>query len=230
MFYHRNTLLFFVLIVIILLVSCNRPDKLREKQLVDDSKTIDHYISENLKTALSIAVTGNGKVDDSLHLPFFNVVEESYYVNGYAPLWSDTGIWKPATSDLIQYLDTAAYDGLFKSDYHYEEINTIKQLLDKDSIKRTDAVLWTRADLLLTDAFMHILCDLKQGRLVPDKDSWKNDTTTFRHFFMAGLDRFIKQPRGSILFREMQPLHTGYQELKKGIPSFCKIDFKTIIS
>jgi murein L,D-transpeptidase YcbB/YkuD len=83
-----------------------------------------------------------------------------------------------------------------------------------------DAVLWTKADVLFTDAFMHLIQDLKQGRLQPDSLAWKNNPASHQVFFTACLDRFKKgEPLDSIT-RSVQPTIKAYWLLKNAIKTF----------
>ena len=124
---------------------------------------------------MSAASDNKGKINDSVRLDFLPVLKNYYEANDHAPLWSSVEKWKPQASLLLNYLSNAAEDGLYKEDYHFSAISSLKNSLDNDSVKRMDAVLWTKADLLFTDAFMHVIQDLKQGRLQPDSLAWKNN-------------------------------------------------------
>ncbi len=193
---------------------------MKKKELVDDNIGMNEYVLQNIHSALVIAIENEGKVDDSLQLNFYNVVDDYYYQNDYAPVWSDTGHFKPIVNEMMRYLDTAIMDGLFNRDYHYQSINEIKIQLEKDSVKKKDAVLWSKADILLTDAFMHMISDLKQGRIVTDSASWKNDTSKLNDFFALNLNKFRKDILISPLMQSLQPKISGYHELKKGIRKF----------
>ena len=74
----------------------------------------------------------------------------------------------------------------FSNDYHFKNLGSLKNKLDNDSLKRMDAALWSRADLMLTDAFMHIIKDLKQGRLQPDSLTLNRDSLLVDNFFAQG--------------------------------------------
>ncbi len=218
----RSLLLTFSLFFLPWLSSCDsNKEKWKAKELVEDKASINHYVSKNLETALLLATSQKGKIDDSTSLDFYDVVEEYYYRNGYTQIWSDTAVWNPVVQQMMGYLDTAELDGLYPSDYHYGQLQALKKSLDSDSIKRTDAVAWTKADLLLTDAFMHIACDLKQGRLQSDSNSWKHDTTRYVKFFCNTLDSLVKSKAGiQQLFANLQPAHPEYGLLKQGIRKF----------
>ncbi|MFT3911171.1 MAG: L,D-transpeptidase family protein [Ferruginibacter sp.] len=189
---------------------------------------MSEYVQDNIKNSLLIALDSNGKVDDSLRLRFYKIDEAYYQRNEYKPLWSDTGKWFPHVDSLISYLDSAVFDGLYKEDYQYKKILAIKNELDHDSAKRKDAILWTKADILFTDAFMHIAGDLSQGRLNPDSVAWRNDTSKYRKHFFAVLDKYRNKDTIRGIFRELQPLYQGYWDLKTCLKPFLdSMDTKT---
>ena len=57
-------------------------------------------------------------------------------------------------------------------------------MLDKDSLAKTDANVWTKAELMLSDAFMQISKHLKQGRLLPDSISLSADMPVTKKIFL----------------------------------------------
>jgi murein L,D-transpeptidase YcbB/YkuD len=212
----------FIIIVLLFFIACkNKKAKhLKEREIVLDPHTLSEHVQENIKNSLLIALDSSGKINDSLRLPCYKVVEAYYRRNDYQPLWSDTGKWLPRIDSFLNYFETAMLDGLFKEHYHYKKIKAIKDDLDKDSIKRRDAVLWTKADILLTDAFMHIVSDLKQGRIVPDSMAWRNDTSKYNKYFFSSLDKYINRDTVTGIFKQLQPSAQGYLDLKACIKQF----------
>ena len=220
---YPGTRLFFTISLLLFFVACkNKAVKhLKEKEIVLDPKTISAHVQENIKNSMSLALDSNGKIDDSLKLRFYKITEAYYRKNDYKPLWSDTGKWFAHVDSLISYLDSGAVlDGLFKEHYQYKKILALKNELDRDSIKRRDAILWTKADILLTDAFMHIAGDLKQGRLEPDSTAWRNDTSKYGKHFFAVMDKFRNKDTLTGIFLSIQPTLKGYVDLKAGIRLF----------
>ena len=217
----NNSFIFFIFIFLFLFSSCNTNDeKTKRNDLENRLIGINKFVLQNIKTELISAVADSGKIDDSLQLKFYKVVDFYYSQNDYAPIWSDTGHFRPIAFEMMQYLDTAIMDGLFKSDYHYQSIKEIKNLLEHDSIKKEDPILWSKADLLFTDAFMNVIKDLKQGRIIPDSVSWKNDSSKLNLFFSANLNKFRKDKLISPVLQALQPNIFGYRELKRGIKKF----------
>lgn len=169
---------------------------------------------------IAAAADNNGKMNDSIRIDFLPVVKNYYEENDHNPLWSSMEKWKPQAAAMMNYISNASEDGLYKEDYHFSEISTLKNILDNDSLKRMDAVLWTKADILFTDAFMHIIQDLKQGRLQADSLSWKNNPEKYKDFFIANLERFKKGEPFDSIAKSLQPSLKGYWALKNGIKSF----------
>lgn len=207
----------FFLLLLLLDISCNRSaGSFREEEAL----SFNNETSSHVQNYLSEATGNNGKIEDSLTLNFTGPVEDYYYNNHYLPLWSDTGIWMQHAKDLIKYYDEAVFDGLIKQDYHYDKIQSLLVDFKKDSLRRQDNKLWAKADVILTDAFMHMLCDLKQGRLQSDSLSWKNDTSKYINFFAANLDSLRNGKRLNEIFESVQPHNKEYVDLKKCIRSF----------
>ena len=204
--YHKcKRISFKFLLIVVLFSSCNNGTEKDNKEIVTDKNTMDEYVLQQIQSKLAIATDAEGKIDDSLTLKFFNPVEEFYYTHDYAPAWSDTGKFSPQINQLFSYLDTAIRDGLYKDDYHYSALQKITNLLQYDSIAMKDAVLWGRADLMLTDAFMNIISDIRQGRLISDSLAYKNDTTKFNNFFCSQLNRILKAQNRVLLIQWMIP-------------------------
>ena len=220
MHFHKSPAFYLLLFIIIFVAACNSGASKKEKDIVSDPGSIDAIIQKNIKAELLSAHDQKGKINDSIKLDCLPVLESFYEGNDHIPLWSSMEKWKPQAAALLNYIGNAATDGLYKEDYHFEAISSLKRILDADSLKRMDAVLWTKADLLLTDAFMHILQDLKQGRLQPDSLSWKNDPKKHQAFFASNLDRFIKAEPLDSITKSVQPRIKGYWSLKEAIRHF----------
>jgi len=221
MYYHKSLTCFLPTLFLIFLFSCNNhADKKKDKDIVSTPESIDASVQKNIKAELLSAADNNGKINDSLRIDFLPIVKKYYEENDHSPLWSSMEKWKPQAAAMISYISRAAEDGLYKEDYHFSAIEALKKSLDDDSLKRMDAVLWTKADILFTDAFMHIIQDLKQGRLQPDSLAWKNSPDKYEDFFTVNLERFKKGEAFDSIAKSLQPTIKGYWALKNGIRSF----------
>ncbi|MEO7048812.1 MAG: L,D-transpeptidase family protein, partial [Ferruginibacter sp.] len=218
MYYRKRNLI--ALAVIILLAACHNRNSDKKEEIITNPESMDAHVTDNIKQLISTAENNSGKLDDSLHLSFLNVVKYYYQQNDGAPVWSHSEKWNGSADSFLLYLKDAAYSGLYKSDYNYDKLVSLHETLLADSVKRKDAVLWAKSELLFTGAFMHVVEDLKQGRLQPDSVSLKNDEKNYKIFFAANLDKLIKGEPISTILDPLQPAIPDYQLLKNGIREF----------
>jgi murein L,D-transpeptidase YcbB/YkuD len=216
------------LVICVFLLSCNNASEPKDKQIVSDPDQMDKRAAENIKASLNAAVNQNGKIDDSIRLSFTGIVNDFYNNTAYEPVWSDNEKWKPLADSLYHFIANAELEGLFPNDYHFKNLQSLKNKLDTDSLKRMDATLWTRADLMMTDGFMHIIKDLKLGRLKPDSLSLNKDSVLANSFYITQLKELLDKNAFTSLLTDLQPKYKGYWELKRGIKSFIdSMDRKT---
>ena len=200
-------LYFFALVFYSFLFSCNGSGK--KGNIAADPETMDRLIAENINSALEAALKNKGKVDDSTTIERVEIVSEFYNKSGYIPVWSSTEKWQPLADSLFSYITNAELEGLFRNDYHYTDLKMVKDKLDKDSLSRMDVLLWTRADLLLTDGFMKLVKDLKLGRLRPDSVSLNKDTVLDHKFFTNSLNDLLEKKQFTALLNSVQTAHKG---------------------
>ena len=209
-----------IFICLLLILSCNNRNKKSSEDIVKDPAAIDARVAGNIQEALDKALDSSGKIDDSTQLRLSQVVAGFYGKQEYKPVWSSKGKWQPLADSLYWFIVTAENEGLFPNDYHSIHLQKLKDTLDKDSVMRMNAAAWTRADLLLTDGFMLLIKDLKQGRLQPDSLSLNKDSLLYNTFFNATLNELLEKKDLSRVLASVQPKHKAYWELKKGIRSF----------
>jgi len=214
--YHELALL----VIWIFLFSCNNSEKAKDKEIVSSPAEMDTHIADNIKAALNTALDKDGKLDDSTRLVLAGIVQDFYKATDYNPTWSKEEKWQPLGDSLYQLIANAELEGLFPADYHFKDLQGLKTKLDSDSLKRMDAALWTRADILMTDGFMRIVKDLKLGRLRPDSLSSVKDTSLQENFYVDRLKNLVEKKTFTQILNELQPKHAGYWELKKSIRSF----------
>ncbi|MGG9964435.1 L,D-transpeptidase family protein [Ferruginibacter sp. SUN106] len=221
MHYTRNPYLQVTIIIVCLfIISCNSSDAPKDKEIVADPKQMDKKASENIRAVLEFALGNDGKVDDSIRLHLATITSDFYAAEEYQPVWSSKENWQPLADTLFQFITNAEQNGLFPKDYHLKNLKALKNKLDTDSLKRMDAALWTRADLMFTDAFMRIIKDLKHGRLNPDSITINKDSLKVNEFFINNLNTLLDKKQFTGLLNSLQPTNKGYWELKNGIKRF----------
>ena len=83
-----------------------------------------------------------------------------------------------------------------------------------------NASLWSRAEILSTDAFILLARHLKLGRLGRDSITLRTDTIfdgkTVRHM----IERLTKESSLRQVLEELEPRHPGYLALRNALPQF----------
>ena len=123
------------------------------------------HVGEDLKSVLQYAADNHDKLNDSTTLLYRSLEDSLYSGNGYVAIWSDKEHWKRQADSLLSFIDSSKEYGLFPTDYHYYSLHFFQRILQEDTMAKKNAAIWTRADLLLTDAFFHLVRDIRQGRL-----------------------------------------------------------------
>jgi murein L,D-transpeptidase YcbB/YkuD len=148
------------------------------------------------------------------------VVSGFYNSNNFKNVWSKKEKWQPLADTLFKFAQDAELYGLFPKDYQADKLAAIKKTLDTDSLKRMDAVLWSKADMLLTDACLHIIKDLKYGRLSSDSAALAGDSTKLSKSLASFQQSLLNGKSFSAFLQTIEPKYKGYTELKKGIKHF----------
>lgn len=220
MSYTVNHCRYYAICIIFLFISCTNHKKREDKNIITNPNAMNEEVADKIQSMLKSLSDNLGKINDTISLALPQIVTEFYKKNEHEPVWSSTEKWQPMADSLFQFIRDAENEGLFPNDYHYNILKVLKDTLDRDSVARMNINFWTKADLLLTDGFMHIIKDLKQGRLQPDSISLNKDSVLVGKFFIASLNNLLEKKDFNGLLVSFQPKHTNYWELKKGIKKF----------
>ncbi|MBP6431915.1 MAG: L,D-transpeptidase family protein [Ferruginibacter sp.] len=223
--YHRNTQYthFVIVVLCLFLLACNNTNADKpstQKQIVTNANDMDEAASANIEEALNFALNNAGKVDDTIKLQMVKAVHTFYKTASFEPVWSKKEKWQPLADSVFSLIQNAELHGLFPKEYHNKNLQSLKKTLDTDSLKRMDAVLWSKADMMLTDGFMHLIYDLKHGRLQADSLTLNKDSVLAESFFTSTLKKVLEKQSLTATLNSIQPKHRGYWELKKGIKRF----------
>jgi L,D-transpeptidase YcbB len=209
-----------VICIILLATACTNDNKSEDKNIVTTAGDMNDEVAAQIKTVLKNAVGNAGKINVGMVLKLPQIVDEFYTKNDHEPVWSSAEKWLPMGDSLLNFIRDAENEGLFPNDYHQNILKILKDTLGRDSLARMNVNFWTQADLLLTDGFMHIIKDLKQGRLQPDSVSLNTDSVLIDKFFITSLNDLIEKKDFGGLLISLQPKHKNYWELKNGIKKF----------
>ncbi len=211
---------FFPLIIMCFVFSCRSKHPAIKKEIVKKPEEMDDQISDNLKAVLQFAKDNNGKINDSNKLYLTDVVVAFYDKNDYRNVWSKKEKWMPLADSMIDFIQSSKYYGLYPEDYHFNELTAIRKKLIDDSLAKADAIIWTKADLMLSDAFMKTAKDLKEGRLLPDSVSIVKKEKYIDSFFIESLDEAVRNNSIVNLFNSIEPANERYQSLKGLVKNF----------
>ena len=217
------TVFFFTFCLLIfgsILFSCRNASKPSEEVLVQNPDKLDDQTSNSIHRYIDYALQNKGKIDDSTFLHLTNLVNDFYKKNEYKNVWCKYGKWQPIADSLLSFIQNATLHGLFSKDYHFERIVALKQKLDKDSVQNKNAVLWSKADMLMTDASFHIINHLKYGRLLADTIATLSSTTVKGEFLIKHLNSLITNPSFILSLSTAEPTLIGYWNLKNSIKRF----------
>jgi murein L,D-transpeptidase YcbB/YkuD len=191
--------------------------------LAGSPRELQQKATELIKEYTGKAIAGKGiTVDTSILLKQARFTQWLYEKRSFQPIWCQQEEWLPAGDSLFQFIESAALTGLFPGDYHDGRIKEIRQQFFTDSLakkERKDAALWSLADILLTDAFIQIVHDVKLGRLPSDSITLRKDSVLTDAFYLEQLE-LLQRSGVSSMIRSLEPRHWGYHALKAGIRQF----------
>lgn len=218
----RNTHTIFLAVVLCtVLSSCGGSEKAPQLvEVVKAPEDIDKITNENIQSILRFAADNNGKIDDSLQLRNMSVVQKWYETRPAARTWGNKKDWQPLADSLYLFVKHGRRYGLFPEDYHWLQLEKTFELLKTDSASKLDAALWSKTDVLLTDAFAQIHHDLKLGRLERDSITMRKDSVITDSAYLALLGNVIEKKTLVPQLESLEPTLTGYQDLRQAIPGF----------
>ena len=222
--------LLFTTLVICCWMGCKEHHQAKEKEIVMTPEEMDGQVSDNIKAVLLFAKDNDGKIADSVRLSQLDLVNSFYGQNNYKSIWSSRESWNPLADSMFYFIKNAKYYGLYPEDYHYHELDTLRKKLINDSLARMDAITWTKADLMLSDAFMKTIKDLKEGRLIADSVSISSKKDYADSFFIKNLNNISAINAVSTFFNSIEPSNTSYQSLRNQLKNFVdSMDTRTYL-
>ena len=211
------------LMCVLSLFACKNVSKPPEEIIVETPEQLNETAADNIRRTLQFALSNEGDIGDSTFISNTELIDHLYEKTSYTPFWSSSERWNPIADSLVEFIEQSKLYGLFPEDYHAPRINDIRQRIKDDSLAQTarrNAVLWSKADLMLTDAYLNIVRDLKQGRLPKDSITLRKDTLLNDDFYEQQFNILMKAGAVVRTVRHLEPKHAGYHQLKAAIPQF----------
>ncbi|MEP6583598.1 MAG: L,D-transpeptidase family protein [Ginsengibacter sp.] len=216
----RITYIIFILTIYTYLPACKNHTPPPKKEIVKKPEEMDDKISDNLKSVLQYADDNEGNIPDSIKLHLFQIVYSFYEQNDYHNIWSKKEHWSPLADSMFDFIENSKYYGLYANDYHYKDLSVLRKRFSEDTLAKKDAVFWTKVDLLLSDAFMKSIKDLKEGRLLPDSVSVISKKKFVDSLFIKNLKMAVDSKSLVAIFNKVEPANNDYQLLKNSLRNF----------
>lgn len=221
--FHIVSSKFFVaLFALFLFYSCTEGKPGETKDIVEEPAQMNVRVKDNISNMLS-SLEDEEKFDDSTVLHLYAAVNNYYEKNSYESVWCNNEQLLATSDSLLRFIKDARLYGLFPNDYHYNVLTAIVDRFAADTAAvgdRRDAALWSKADILFTDAFFAISKHLNVGRLQPDSMYMRPDSVLTDEFYFAQIDQLRKGKPLSAIFQALEPAHEGYVQLKRAVKSF----------
>lgn len=215
----RQSYLFFI-VLILMGTGCAPSPAAEEKDIVETPEKMEPRVVAQIGKALNAALAAEGKLNDTILLRLDSAAFGFYQKRSFKPVWSSEEKFLPLADSLMAFVRNSKEYGLFPSDYHHRALSGIVDKLEGDSLFRKDAVVWSRADILLTDAAMLLGKHLKQGRLKFDSVTLRSDSILPVVFYDSILNTILEQKQVRTVFHSLEPRHRGYDSLKTGLKWF----------
>jgi murein L,D-transpeptidase YcbB/YkuD len=210
-----------VVVPALLLFACNGGSREpKTVEIVREPEDLNKKTNENIAVAIAFATENDGKLNDSTVFKMLPAVRSWYDRLDSPRTWSYEKQWLPVADSLFRFIRHSENYGLFPMDYHFSRLDIIHHTLKTDSSAMLDAALWARADLLLTDAFMQLVKDIKLGRLERDSITLRKDSVLTDSFYVSLLKNVQQKKELTSSLEELEPRHTGYIELRNALKHF----------
>ena len=212
----------FVLLVFFLW-ACNNRKQVPVSDIASSPEQLETKSKANLQDFLAFAAENNSNIGDSIFLFNLPLIQQIYEKKQFEAAWSSKEQWKPLGDSMMHFIANAKLYGLFPEDYHFLSLDSINKRFIADTSgkkDRRDAALWSKADLMLTDAFLRIAKDIELGRLPKDSVTLRKDSVLADDFYLKQWETLAQSGMLTKVMQSLEPKHKGYQELKAGIQNF----------
>jgi len=192
----------------------------KEVEIVKQPEDLDKVVNERIPEILRYIEEQDGKLNDSITLRLIAPAKKWY--EGKEPMrtWSVQKQWHPLADSLYRFIGNCEQYGLFPYDYHWRELRHTFEKLQTDSATMLDAALWSRADVMLTDAFMQLIKDLRLGRLEKDSITTRKILTIADSTYLELLSGVLRDETLLPVLEEQEPRLQAYQDLRRSMKGF----------
>ncbi|HET9746240.1 MAG TPA: L,D-transpeptidase family protein [Chitinophagaceae bacterium] len=200
-------------------ISCKEKTRPTEKVMVQAPEKMDAKVEELIQSFLEYADSKKGRLEDSIVLYQLPVLINLYKQRSFMPQWSSSQKWLKHGDSLLHFIENVRYYGLFPEDYHSHQLLALKNKFAADNDIK-DAASWARADLMLSDALISIIHDIKLGRLPTDSITLRKDSVLTEEYISSKFNAAASGLSLDFIIPPLEPKHEGYRELKTAVKDF----------
>lgn len=197
-----------------------KPEEPKPVEIVKKPEDLNKKTAENITSILEFVAANEGRLNDSISFASLPFVKAWYNKKDSLITWSNREKWLPLADSLFEFIKHSENYGLFPSDYHFAELNSIFEKLKTDSASMLDAALWARADVAFTDAFMQMAKDIKIGRIGRDSVTLRKDTLFNDSLAVALLQKVQDGKTLTPVMEQLEPKYEGYHEIRNFLKYF----------
>ena len=206
----------------IFVYSCKNADS-SKPEIVNSPEQMDKKVKAVIAASVNNLTNYQFILIDTTELNQSAFIQYLYTQKNNEPFWSSRENWKALGDSLFYFILQAKRWGLFPENYHLKNLDALRTLFFNDSLAkagRRDARLWANADILMTDAFVQIVQDIKLGRLQNDSVMKRTDSVLSKEFVLQKINSAYESQSLFNVFSSLEPKHKKYYDLKSGIKKF----------
>ena len=147
-------------------------------------------------------------------------VLEFYKNRNYALAWFDKNKPVKHAALLLERLNNVQDDGLIIEHYSFNEINKLKELINKNNLTEEQI---KQTELMLTNLYFHYARHLNLGLLQPKDVGFNWNIREKSHNLVHVLEEILAD-NGNDPFRRLEPQHKMYRQLKNELKRYRKIE------
>lgn len=208
-----------LLAVIAIAFSC-KEEKRVEQKIVKVKSVQDVQVSVKKEITSILQKSYNYStlilLNDTLHT--FEYIKPVF--ENKAPYFSEKGKLNSLADTLISIFKDARFYGLIPGDYHYYEIEALKNKFFNKTDSVYDAFAIARSELLLMDACFKFGAHLNKGRFYPDSLLLEWNPKKLDSNWVSIINNGLHSGRIRAAFDSLEPQHEGYKFLKYELKKF----------
>lgn len=223
---HKKIYLYPLVLLTVLslfLPACKSKKQPPASDIATTPEQLQKKAKDNIREFLDFAASNQNNIGDSIFLIHLPLLQQIYEKKDFEVNFSLQEQWNRFGDSMLSLVSQAKLYGLYPQDYHFTHLDTINKRLISDTaggMDRRDAILWAKADIMLTDAFFKMVTDVKLGRLPKDSITLRKDSSLTSEFYLQQWQTFEQSGSVARVLQSLEPVHKGYHELKAGIQKF----------